>query len=229
MKRVHRSAWCRWLVIGANAIWMGVVVGSAAGAEDADLRAAKEALTYLHEVAMHPRCMNCHGRVHNGWLVPLVGDRMEPHPMNITSLHNPGEQPRSVALACSSCHGLKNSPQLAGPPGAPKSPLGLGWQMPTHETMRLWPDRGRGELCNQWQRAIKELIEREVEPGKRRKAFDERVIEHFDGDFLIRWAFDPGPGRTRAPGSHGQLVSMATTWARWLIVDGHSCQQLDDR
>jgi cytochrome c553 len=221
MKRDRRPPWW-WLLVGAQTIWMSLSTDAPARAEDADLRAAKEAMTYLHAVAMHPRCMNCHGRVHDGRLVPLVGDGREPHPMNITDRHNPDTRSPRVGLACISCHGRTNSPQPGGPPGAR-----VDWRMPTHEDNRLWPDRGRVELCDQWQKAIRELIAREKkEPPQ---PFEERVIEHFRDDPLIAWAFDPGPGRTRAPGSPAQLVSMAVTWARWLTVNSGSCQQLDNR
>ena len=43
---------------------------------------ADTAFQYIHQVAIHPRCQNCHGEVDkNGSFYPTVGEQRRPHPM----------------------------------------------------------------------------------------------------------------------------------------------------
>jgi hypothetical protein len=57
LARPNSACRCTRVFIGADVMWIGVMAGSPARAEEVELGAAKEAFAYLHEVAMHPRCM----------------------------------------------------------------------------------------------------------------------------------------------------------------------------
>ena len=87
-----------------------------------------EAFAYLHSVATHPRCVNCHGRIIDGEFTPTVGDDLHPHPMNIRA------RITELGMACTTCHQLRNSDAEHLPPGATGAPdgafAGVRWQMP---------------------------------------------------------------------------------------------------
>ena len=137
-------------------------------------RDPREALDYLLQVAMSPRCINCHGKEVDGRRVPLVGDDMRPHPMNVSCANNPrhddvgrcegaGDEP--PGLACTSCHGRTNREPREAPPGAYAAKLKppLPWMMPTRELVileRLIGIRSqaarRVALCTQWLTATKD-------------------------------------------------------------------------
>jgi hypothetical protein len=39
------------------------------------------------------------------------------------------------------------------------------------------------------------------------------LVVHFEDDALVRWAWQPGPGRSTPPIAHDQLVARAAQWA----------------
>lgn len=41
----------------------------------------------------------------------------------------------------------------------------------------------------------------------------ENLVQHVQTDCLVRWAWKPGPGRSRAPGEHHHLVACMQVWA----------------
>ncbi len=228
-----------------------VTVARGAAADERLFRSGPEAFAYLHEVATHPRCVNCHGRAERGRIVPTVGDAMVPHPMNVTARHVPATfqhvpvtsrhvpAPAQVgdsspaaqgvcagvtteemrfksvgAIRCTSCHGPGNSPDHGGPPGAWDTHL--KWQMPIRSLPRLSPDVSAEALCRTWYRAFEERNATRSACGEPRRAFAREFADHIAMDRLIAWAFDPGPGRTPAPGSVYRLASAARDWAEWL-------------
>lgn len=222
MNRV--SAWSRrWIGVGF-AVTIGYLSFAGTAATEPPARSfssPEEAFDYLHQVARNPRCVNCHGMYRgDGQRVPTVGDGMTAHPMNITARHNPappcgpGENERPAALGalqCTSCHGIVNSPDPGGQPGASDDPL--PWQMPTRRITRLRPDIPKRELCENWQAAIRESIEHEERCGRPRPTMAEFFLHHIGRDGLIAWAFRPGLGRSAAPGSLRDLIGAAEKWA----------------
>jgi hypothetical protein len=99
--------------------------------------------------------------------------------------------------------------------------------MPTRPIARLWLGISRTELCERWQAAMLERIEANARcDGKHRPEPGPAFVHHIGTDPLIAWAFNPGPGRTRAPGSLRRLETAARTWTTWL--ESHSCRELDD-
>jgi hypothetical protein len=207
----------------------------------------QQAFEYLYEVAVSPRCVNCHGDVTRaGHHVPLVGDDMRPHPMNISCVHNPRhplvERERCAeagdvapGLSCTSCHGRTNRDERGAPPGAYAEALKppLPWMMPTRRLVilkrfpRAATSESKVELCKQWRAGILLLAEvtqsaydQDI-PGSRTKVGN-TFIHHMHEDALIAWAFTPDEGRSRAPGSFEKFAKAATLWGEWLKT-GREC------
>ena len=147
------------------------------------LRAFREVASVLTS----PRCLNCH--VPNDG--PLQGDDDHPHPMNVK---RGGDGKGSAALRCSACHQAENAAVLHGPPGA------ADWQLPPPQTPMAWKGLSTGELC----RTLKD-------PAKNGNRSLQDLIAHMDTS-LVRWAWNPGPGRTLPPLSHDEFVSNLKEW-----------------
>ena len=229
MNRVGRSSARRWAGIGMTTVIVCLGFTREAWTEPAHqlFRSPEAAFAYLHAVATHQRCVNCHGTDHAGQRVPTVGDTMALHPMNITERHNPRKQCPTPeernrlaplgAIKCTSCHGVENSREPGGPPGAWDAHL--EWQMPTRDITRLQRGMSKQALCRNWHAAIQERVKQAEQcPGKKLSA-SELFTAHIAEDGLIAWAFDPGPGRTPAPGSLERLKAAARIWAPMLESD----------
>lgn len=178
----------------------------------------RDAFTYLHAVATHPRCANCHGKIdEDGVHIPTVGDARVPHPMRIT--HRLGQ----LGHACTSCHQRRNLAGARMPPGASNNLMpDFLWHMPP-ASMIIPPDVAPSALCAQW-----------TDPatnGGRGGLDDLAALRdaftfHVESDPLIHWAFRPGNGRTPAPGSRPELVGAMSRWIDWLEAGG-TCGDLD--
>jgi hypothetical protein len=68
------------------------------------------------------------------------------------------------------------------------------------------------QLCENW-----------LDPGKNSclafrgsrddmKTFEKEFVHHVSDDPLIRWAWNPGPGRSPAPGTHQEFVTAMQLW-----------------
>jgi len=44
------------------------------------------------------------------------------------------------------------------------------------------------------------------------KTFKKEFEHHVSDDPLVRWAWNPGPGRTPAPGTHAQFAKAMSVW-----------------
>jgi isoquinoline 1-oxidoreductase subunit beta len=187
----------------------------------------KTAFDYLHSVASHPRCVNCHGILKNGEHVPTVGNGpvLQPHPMRITSVYP------NLGGDCITCHQKENIPLVGAPPGAANNLMkDFLWQMPP-TTMILKLNIGKKELCEIWTNPQKNAGKNGDRGGvsspealaKMRKEF----MHHVSDDPLVHWAFQPGIGRTAAPGSREQLISAMDSWIGWL-EQGNRCGQLSN-
>lgn len=108
--------------------------------------------------------------------------------------HNPGDSPtqgddRHIHVPpvnrqttdCRQCHGETNGPSPGTPPGAPGH-----WRMPPPAL--AFAGKSAAQICRQ----IKD-------PAQNGGRTLEEVRKHVREDNIIRWAWDPGPGRTPAP------------------------------
>lgn len=150
-------------------------------------RAGKAAFGTVYRVLLSPRCRNCHP----AGARPLQFDEGLPHAQNIsrTSVKN--------GLPCSTCHREKNGLLPNQPPGAPH------WGLPPEETPMVFEGKTERELCLQ-------LRDRKATGGRDLAA----LVEHVEKDALVRWGWNPGPGRTPVPVPHADFVAAMRTWAQ---------------
>lgn len=137
-------------------------------------------------VMLHPRCANCHPAGDS----PAQGDLGE--------LHYPpvwrGPDDHGIAgLECTSCHQDKNL-ELARVPGAPK------WALAPRSM--AWVGRTPRALCEQ----IKDTSRN---GGKTIP----QIVEHTAHDALVAWGWNPGSGRTPAPGTQERFGALMAAWA----------------
>lgn len=155
-----------------------------------------QAFRAVASVLTSPRCLNCHTSTDG----PLQGDDNHPHAMNVKrGLDGKG----SAALRCRACHQTENAKFLHGPPGA------ADWQLPPPNTPMAWKGLTTGEIC----RAVKD-------PAKNGNRSLPDLIPHMETS-LVRWAWNPGPGRTVPPLSHEEFVSRLKEW----IETGAACPE----
>lgn len=147
-------------------------------------------------VLTSPRCLNCHVPGEG----PLQGDDSHAHSMNVKRGTDGKGTP---ALHCSTCHQTENSKTLHAPPGA------ADWQMPPAKTPMSWKGLSVGELC----RTLKD-------PAKNGNRSLQDLVPHMETS-LVRWAWNPGPGRSMPPLSHDAFVSRLKEW----IETGAACPE----
>lgn len=162
------------------------------GKDDTSLRAFRAVAWVLTS----PRCLNCHVPGEG----PLQGDDNHPHAMNVK---RGADGKGSTALHCFACHQTENAQFLHGPPGA------ADWQMPPAKTPMAWKGLTIGEIC----RTLKD-------PAKNGNRSLQDLIPHMETS-LVRWAWNPGPGRTLPPLSHDEFVSRLKEW----IDSGAACPE----
>ncbi len=180
------------------------------------------AFGYIHQVTTHPRCVNCHGVMKDGVQRPMVGDDSRLHPMNISNVHNlrlkvEGKIFVEVAntsqpVNCRSCHQDVNGDAPGMPPGAANDLMpGFVWHMPP-PTMILSKTMGVQELCEQLLDPSRNSFLAFRGGRNDLKTFKKEFDHHVNDDPLVRWAWEPGPGRTPAPGTHADLVKAMQLW-----------------
>ena len=204
-----------------------LLTGAVGAEEEAHARfvaapSPETAFGYLHAVATHPRCSNCHGVIGETSHHPTVGDQREPHPMGIDLRHNivllPSDhgfnQLPTSGMNCRSCHRNTNGREDGMPPGAANDEMpGFVWHMPP-PSMAIPLDLSAAELCRRWldpQRNSSRLAQR----GGRHdlETFRAEFLDHHAKiDPLVQWAWEPGPGRTPAPGSHADFIEAMGVW-----------------
>ena len=193
---------------------------------------ADTAFQYIHQVAIHPRCQNCHGEVDkNGSFYPTVGEQRRPHPMNITIANNvvlfkdaeTFKQVPGVALNCSSCHQHQNGDKKGMPPGNITAEMpGFVWHMP-QINMVISNGITAQQLCNKWLDPTHNSSHLAQRGGKDdlvtfKKEFHQH---HVTLDPLVAWSWSPGPGREKAPGQHQDFIRAVGLW----IDAGAPCPQ----
>jgi hypothetical protein len=138
------------------------------------------------KVVQHPRCMNCHP----------VGDR--PRQTDLRRPHQPlvvrGKDGHGgPGMTCATCHGGANfdPARVPGDQHWALAPASMAWEGKT-----------LGEICGQ----LKDLRR----TGGRDIA---AILKHVTSDSLVLWAWQPGPGRTPAPGSNAEFAKLLSAWA----------------
>lgn len=158
-----------------------------------ELLANGEPFQKIYDVATNVRCRNCHVLDDT----PKQFDHQEPHIMNVKG------KIRNLGQACTSCHQSKNGLEPYRPPGAPD------WDLPPPK-MAILPATTPAQLCRQWK-----------DPALNGDRSLEQLLHHFKTDALIRWTWNPGPGRTPSPGTHADFVKDVGLW----IAAGAPCPE----
>jgi hypothetical protein len=179
------------LAVAAMAIVpVAVLAGARPEAAPATADAHSAALfVEMGKVIRSPRCLNCHPRTDS----PTQGDGM--------ALHNPpvtrGPDGHGAAgMECATCHGPRNAAFAGGPgtmPGNPNwalAPLALAWQ-----------GKSLHEICEQ--------IRDSARNGGMTLA---QLVRHNGTDPLVGWGWNPGAGRTPAPGTQAQFGKLTQAW-----------------
>ena len=182
---IHRSA-------GQTAVfnWPQLANKLRAAGSFADIRDTQARSIALFEeaakVLQHPRCMNCHP----------AGER--PRQTDLRRLHQPlvvrGKDGHGApGMACATCHGGANfdHSRVPGNPHWALAPATMAWEGKTV-----------GEICAQ-------LKDTRRNGGRDIAA----ILKHVTSDSLVLWAWEPGPGRTPAPGSNSEFGKLLTAWA----------------
>lgn len=153
------------------------------------------------KVITHPRCANCHPVD-----TPAQTDFRRQH-MPMVSRGPLGEHKEghgAVGLPCKSCHTAKNvwvgGVQTVTIPGNPK------WALAPKE--QAWQGKSLGDICRQ----IKDLARN----GGKTLA---QIHDHMANDQLVAWGWNPGAGRTPAPGTQAQFGELIKAW----IDSGAEC------
>ena len=156
-------------------------------ADIADTQARSVALfEEAGKVLQHPRCMNCHP----------VGDR--PRQTDQRSLHQPlvvrGKDGHGApGMACATCHGGANfdPSRVPGDPHWALAPASMAWEGKT-----------LGEICTQLK-----------DPRRNGGRDVAAILKHVTTDSLVLWGWQPGQGRTPAPGSNAEFGRLLRAWA----------------
>jgi hypothetical protein len=145
------------------------------------------------KVVQSPRCLNCHPATER----PTQTDKMKPHqPLVVrgeAGMGAPG------GLVCTTCHHEANF----DPAGVPGNPM---WQLAPAEM--AWQGKSLGQICLQ-------IKDRERNGGKNMT----ELVRHMAEDPLVGWGWNPGAGRTPAPGTQKQFGDLIRAW----VETGATC------
>lgn len=146
------------------------------------------------KVLLHPRCVNCHPAGER----PLQTDAMRPHqPPVVRGEANMG----APGMLCTTCHHEANF-DPAGVPGHPQ------WHLAPIEM--AWEGKLLGEICAQ----IKD-------PARNGGKDMNALVRHMAEDSLVGWGWNPGKGRSPAPGTQKAFGELIRAWAE----TGAACPQ----
>lgn len=152
----------------------------------------------MGKVITHPRCLNCHPRTDG----PTQGDDMHPHQPPVVRGDADFGAP---GMTCNTCHGPENY-----------TTVGVGGieSIPGHEPWALapvdmgWAGASLADICAQ----IKD-------PDRNGGRSLDDLHHHMAEDGLVGWAWDPGQGRSPAPGTQELLGQLTQAW----IDTGAAC------
>jgi hypothetical protein len=137
------------------------------------------------KVLLHPRCLNCHPADDT----PRQGDAAWRHDPPVVR----GADNRGVpAMQCATCHQDKNLAQ-ARVPGAPD------WHLAPKEM--AWMGRSAAAICAQLK-----------DPKRNGGRTLEAIHTHTAEDHLVAWGWDPGSGRSTAPGTQAEFAALVRAW-----------------
>jgi hypothetical protein len=140
----------------------------------------------MGKVLTHPRCMNCHPATER----PRQGDLRKLHePVVVRGKDGHG----ATGLPCTTCHGKQNF-DPAGVPGDGHwalAPASMAWEGKTI-----------GQICEQ--------LKDQNRNGSRDLA---ALVKHVTTDTLVLWGWNPGKGRTPAPGTAAEFGALMQAWA----------------
>lgn len=145
-------------------------------------------------VLQHPRCLNCHPRGDQ----PFQGDAMLPHmpPVFRGGGKLGGRDGHGAAgMDCATCHGKKNF--------SASSSLGVPGNENWHLAPRsmAWEGASLQEICLQLK-----------DPARNGGKTLSQIVEHNMHDSLVGWGWNPGVGRTPAPGTQKQFGELMQAW-----------------
>lgn len=192
------------LAAAACALPIAVVARPDTGLKDpsafasiADPSARSAALfTEMGKVLQSPRCINCHPRTDR----PLQGDKMVAHaPPVVRGPDGHG----AAGLDCATCHSDANVAFANGEGSIPGAPM---WHLAP--LSMAWEGKTLGQICAQ-------LKDPKRNGGKTLEA----LIEHNGTDKLVGWGWNPGKGRTPAPGTQAQFGALTRAW----VESGAKC------
>ena len=147
---------------------------------------ARAAFDVVYEVLQHPRCVNCHPAGDR----PLQLDAGRPHEMNVVR----GDDDGGVAgMRCAGCHFQENFDAAHMPPG-----VSTGWRLAPREM--VFEGLDRVELAAM-------LLDR-----SRSHMTPDELLVHVAHDPLVKWGWNPGPGREPVPVPHEDFVAALRTW-----------------
>lgn len=150
----------------------------------------------IGKVLTSPRCLNCHPAGDH----PTQGDDLHDHKPPIWRAET-----GHFEVNCSGCHSSRNvtlheAASYRSIPGHPRwgfAPLAMAWQ-----------DKSLGDICRQ-------LKDVERNGGRDLAALQEHIAK----DDLVAWGWDPGEGRTPAPGTQQAAGDLVQAW----IDSGAEC------
>jgi hypothetical protein len=141
--------------------------------------------TEAGKVIQHPRCVNCHPAGE----VPLQTDAGRPHqPLVVRGADGHG----SVGLQCDACHHAANF-DPARVPGHPRwhlAPASMAWEG----------------------KSLREICEQIKDPARNGNLNLPALVHHMAEDSLVGTAWNPGAGRTPAPGTQAQFGALIRAW-----------------
>lgn len=148
--------------------------------------------TEAGKVIQSPRCLNCHPATRT----PTQGDEMRQHvPLMIAIEDNHGPK----GLPCATCHGADNSRTFAA--GIASVPGNAHWQLAPIEM--AWQGLTLPQICVQLK-----------DPTRNGSRSLEQIVVHMNTDHLVGWAWKPGEGRTKAPGTQAGFGALIEAWVK---------------
>jgi hypothetical protein len=138
------------------------------------------------KVLQHPRCVNCHPAGER----PFQGDQMRPHePLVVRGKDGHG----APGMACTTCHSGTNfdPARVPGDPHWHLAPASMAWE-----------GKSLGYICNQLK-----------DPARNGNRDIAAILKHAATDSLVKWGWNPGPGRTPAPGTNEEFAALLQAWA----------------
>jgi hypothetical protein len=140
-------------------------------------------------VFVHPRCVNCHAPGD----APRQGMSNYLHAQNVRR----GVDGRGkYGVKCASCHMTHNLPGEHLPPGAPN------WKLPPAAAPLAWERKTPGEICRQLK-----------DPAQNGHHSPAEIVQRMQRNPLVKWGWDPGLGRTPAPGTQAEFTKNMAAWA----------------